>query len=89
MSQYEIFKDVLNGVEYKVKKDDATNCLYLYKNDVYQENLFFGFIQAIKFMKYSCVFCTWTGEQSECVESKTACTACPVCGSECQPLFEV
>ncbi len=41
MSQYELFKDVLNGVEYKVKKDDATNCLYLYKNDVYQRRISF------------------------------------------------
>ncbi len=41
MSQYEIFKEVLNGVEYKVKKYDATNCLYLYKNDVYQGRVSF------------------------------------------------
>jgi hypothetical protein len=41
MSQYELFKEVLNGVEYKVKKDDATNCFYLYKDDVYQGRVSF------------------------------------------------
>jgi len=36
MSQYEVFKKVVNETEYKVKKVDGGDYLYLYTNDEYQ-----------------------------------------------------
>lgn len=36
MTQQTIFKKNVNGIEYKVKNDESTDRLYLYKNDDYQ-----------------------------------------------------
>lgn len=36
MTQQTIFKKIVNGIEYKVKDDESTDRLYLYKNDLYQ-----------------------------------------------------
>ena len=41
MTQQTIFKKNVNGIEYKVKNDESTDRLYLYKNDDYQGAKYF------------------------------------------------
>ncbi len=39
-------------------------------------------------MKYGCVFCDWRGEFEQTIDSPLSHAACPLCGSEAQPIFE-